>query len=83
LVVLGLAGRTVTATRARAVVARARQKGCTLLVARGDWQGATMRLDARVNGYETTAGSVPGSGRISRVRLSIRAHGRSARSRVG
>ncbi|WP_445169041.1 hypothetical protein ACTXG7_06815 [Mycolicibacterium sp. Dal123E01] len=86
LVVLGLAGRTVTATRARAVVARARQKGCTLLVARGDWQGATVRLDARVSGYETTAGHngapVPGSGRISRVRLSVRTHGRAARSRV-
>jgi hypothetical protein len=87
LVILGLAGRTVTATRARAVVARARQKGCTLLVARGDWQGATMRLDARVSGYETTAGHdggapVPGSGRISRVRLSVRAHGRAARSKV-
>jgi hypothetical protein len=86
LVVLGLAGRTVTATRARAVVARARQKGCTLLVARGDWQGATVRLDARVSGYETTAGvdgsPVSGSGRISRVRLSVRAHGRAARSKV-
>ncbi|WP_183517790.1 hypothetical protein [Mycolicibacterium sp. BK634] len=82
LVVLGLAGRTVTATRARAVVARARQKGCTLLVARGDWQGATVRLDARVHGYETTAGQVSGSGRISRVRMSVRAHGRAARSRV-
>lgn len=86
LVVLGLAGRTVTATRARAVVARARQKGCTLLVARGDWQGAMVRLDARVSGYETTAGHggspVPGSGRISRVRLSVRAHGRVARSKV-
>ncbi|GAY18488.1 hypothetical protein [Mycobacterium sp. shizuoka-1] len=87
LVILGLAGRTVTATRARAVVARARQKGCTLLVARGDWQGATMRLDARVNGYETTTAGhggipVPGSGRIGRVRLSVRAHGRTARSRV-
>ncbi|BBY57427.1 hypothetical protein [Mycolicibacterium sarraceniae] len=86
LVVLGLAGRTVTATRARAVVARARQKGCTLLVARGDWQDATMRLDARVSGYETTAGHggapVSGSGRISRVRLAVRAHGRAARSRV-
>ncbi|MCX2932490.1 hypothetical protein ORI20_19630 [Mycobacterium sp. CVI_P3] len=86
LVVLGLAGRTVTATRARAVVARARQKGCTLLIARGDWQGATMRLDARVGGYEITAGlgsaPVSGSGRIGRVRLSVRAHGRATRSRV-
>lgn len=87
LVVLGLSGRTVTATRARAVVARARQKGCTLVVARGDWQGATIRLDAHVGGYEITAGHdgvpVPGCGRISRVRLSVRAHGRAARSRVG
>jgi hypothetical protein len=86
LVILGLAGRTVTATRARAVVARARQKGCTLLVARGDWQGATMRLDARVCGYGITTGRggvpVSGSGRISEVRLSVRAHGRAARSRV-
>ena len=32
LVVLGLAGRSRTATRARAVVARARQQGCTLVV---------------------------------------------------
>ena len=86
LVVLGLAGRTVTAARARAVVARARQKGCTLLVVQGDWQGASMRLDARVRGYEITAGRgdapVSGCGRISRVRLSVRAHGRAARSRV-
>ena len=41
LVVLGLGGRSVPATRARAVVARARQKGCTLLVTGGDWQGAS------------------------------------------
>jgi len=82
LVVLGLSGRTVPATRARAVVARARQKGCTLLVARGEWQGASMRLDARVHGYEITAGRdgvpVPGCGRISRVRLSVRGRGRTA-----
>ena len=54
LVVLGLGGRTVPATRARAVVARARQKGCTLLVTGGDWQGASTRLEARVCGYEVT-----------------------------
>src|ERR1700674_1395527 len=52
LVVLGLGGRVVPATRARAVVARARQKGCTLLVTGGDWQGASARLEARVCGYE-------------------------------
>ena len=45
LVVLGLAGRCIPATRARAVVARARQRGCTLLVAGGQWQGASMRMD--------------------------------------
>ena len=54
LVVLGLGGRSVPATRARAVVARARQRGCTLLVTDGDWQGASARLDARVSGYEVT-----------------------------
>lgn len=82
LVVLGLAGRTVTATRARAVVARARQKRCTLVVTRGEWQDASIRLDARVCGYEMTT-PVPGCGRISRVRLSVRARGRAVRSRAG
>ena len=76
LVVLGLGGRSVPATRARAVVARARQKGCTLLVTGGDWQGASARLEARVSGYEMTGGSGgshTGCGRISRVRLAMRA----------
>lgn len=85
LVVLGLSGRSVTAGRARAVVARARQKGCTLLVTDGDWQGASARLEARVCGYEVSgagrpdsAGApTPGYGRISRVRLAMRACGRS------
>jgi hypothetical protein len=81
LVVLGLGGRSVPASRARAVMARARQKGCTLLVTGGDWQGASTRLEARVCGYEVTgAGSgppTPGCGRISRVRLAMRAKGRS------
>ena len=83
LVVLGLAGRCVPATRARAVVARARQRGCTLLVTQGQWQGASMRMDARVSGYEITAGPggsvgvpVAGYGRISAVRVSIRTRGR-------
>ena len=81
LVVLGLGGRTVPATRARAVVARARQRGCTLLVTDGDWQGASTRLDAQVSGYEIAGGRdgvpTPGCGRISRVRLAMRARGRS------
>ena len=75
LVVLGLGGRRVPQTRARAVVARARNKGCTLLVTDGDWQGAPTRLAARVCGYEITAGSrgtpVCGFGRISGVRLQV------------
>lgn len=81
LVLLGLGGRSVPATRARAVVARARQRGCTLLVTGGDWQGASARLEARVSGYDMTGGSggrlSPGCGRISRVRLAMRAGGRS------
>ena len=75
LVVLGLGGRQVPQTRARAVVARARNKGCTLLVTDGDWQGAPTRLKARVCGYEITPGlrgvPAPGFGRISRVRLQV------------
>jgi hypothetical protein len=75
LVVLGLGGRRVPQTRARAVVARARLKGCTLLVTDGDWQGAPTRLQARVCGYEITAGSrgapVCGFGRISGVLLQV------------
>ena len=77
LVVLGLGGRSVPAGRARAVVARARQKGCTLLVTGGDWQGASARLEARVCGYEVTGPGRPGIGRISKVRLAMRARGRS------
>lgn len=80
LVVLGLAGRSVPATRARAVVARARQRGCTLLVTGGQWQGASMRMEARVRGYDITASRagapVAGCGRISAVRLAVRARGR-------
>jgi hypothetical protein len=75
LVVLGLGGRKVPLTRARAVVSRARIKGCTLLVTDGDWQGAPTRLQARVCGYEITAGGqsapTPGFGRISGVRLRV------------
>ncbi|MBV9515160.1 MAG: hypothetical protein JO280_14155 [Mycobacteriaceae bacterium] len=64
LVVLGLGGRSVPLSRARAVTARARNKGCTLLVTGGDWQGARMGLEARVSGYEV-------GGRIRKVRLAI------------
>lgn len=77
LVVLGLAGRSVPATRARAVVARARQRGCSLLVTHGDWQGASLRMHARVCGYEIAGGGTGRfghhGGRISKVRVSVRA----------
>ncbi len=83
LVVLGLGGRTVPASRARALVARARQRGCTLLVTDGDWQGASARLEARVRGYEIAGepdqAPTPGYGRISRVLLAMHARGRSVR----
>jgi len=71
LVVLGLAGRRVPTTRARAVVARARQRGCVLLVLGGQWQGASLRLDARVCGYDLAAAAEGRGGRISRVRVSV------------
>lgn len=67
LVVLGLAGRSVPATRTRVMVARARQRGCALLVTQGHWQGPCMQVHARVRGYDVTAG--PGFGRISAVRI--------------
>lgn len=80
LVVLDLGGRVVPGARARAVTARARQKGCTLLVTGGDWPGAAARLDATVSGYEVIgadgARPVPGCGRIGRVRLVTRTRGR-------
>ncbi|MDT5090551.1 MAG: hypothetical protein QOG47_3258 [Mycobacterium sp.] len=78
LIVLALRGRSVSLTRARAVVARAQQKGCTLLVTDGDWQCASIRLKARVCGYETSS-EKPGFGRISKVRLEVCAAGRAIR----
>jgi hypothetical protein len=75
LVALGLGGRRVPWSRARAVVSRARAKGCTLLVTDGDWEGAPTRLQARVCGYDITAGSrgtpACGFGRISGVRVQV------------
>lgn len=74
LVLLGLGGCSVSATRARAVVARARQKGCTLLVMRGTWHGSAIRLAARLHGYEIAGRQgtpMSGYGRISRVQLSM------------
>lgn len=79
LVVLGLAGVTVPPARARVVAARARSRGCTLLVTGGDWPEATLRLTARVCGYDTAGAGEragPGCGRIGAVRLAVRGVGR-------
>ena len=82
LVVLGLGGRSVAPGRARAVTARAQHKGCTLLATGGDWPGASIRLEARVRGYDVTAGLVPGCGRIGRVQVALQGTGRGARART-
>ncbi|OBF14221.1 hypothetical protein [Mycobacterium sp. ACS4331] len=78
LVVLDLTGRSVPPARARTLTARARHKGCTLLVTGIDWQGASVRLDARVRGYDLTGGCESGYGRVGRVHLALRARGRCA-----
>lgn len=83
LVVLGLGGRAVPPARAQVLTARVRQRGCTLLITDGDWPGATLRLEARVRGYDTSAGATPGCGRINGVRLAVRGAGRAGRVKTG
>ncbi|KQU59124.1 hypothetical protein ASG84_14460 [Rhodococcus sp. Leaf278] len=83
LVVLGLGGLSVPPTRARAVVARARSKGSTLLVTDGHWDGAELRLDASVHGYDGLGtGRELGRGRLRGVRLSVCARGKAMRPRT-
>ncbi|QNG19553.1 hypothetical protein G4H71_17120 [Rhodococcus triatomae] len=83
LVVLGLAGASVSPSRARAVVARARSKGATLLVTDGHWDGAEVRLDARVGGYRgvESVGADRSIGRLCSFRLAVQARGRSFQPR--
>ena len=69
LVVLGLGGATVSPARARAVVARARSKQAALLVTDGQFGGAEVSIDARVEGY---SGLGQGVGRVCAVALSVR-----------
>ncbi|MEZ0382364.1 hypothetical protein [Mycobacterium sp. pW045] len=87
LVVLGLGGRHVPPARTRVVLGRARHRGCALLICDGDWQGAALRLEARVSGYEVISGGCaarPGFGRIGAVRLEVRARGGAVgRTRAG
>jgi hypothetical protein len=83
LVVLGLGGLSVPPTRARAVVARARSKGSTLVVTDGHWDGAELRLDASVHGYDGLGtGRELGRGRLRGVRLSVCARGKAMRPRT-
>ncbi len=81
LVVLGLGGRRVTSTSARAIVARAHSNGCTLLAVGGDWEGASVRLQARITGYDGV--SACGLGRIRGVRTAVRVRGRGGREVCG
>lgn len=83
LVIVGLAGASVSPSRARAVVARARSKGSTLVVTDGHWGGAEIRLDARVDGYTGFGqGRALGRGRLESLSLAVRARGRSFQSRT-
>ncbi|MFF0815546.1 hypothetical protein ACFYVR_10395 [Rhodococcus sp. NPDC003318] len=89
LVVLGLGGLAVPPSRARAVVARARSKGATLVVTGGRWSGAEIRLDATVRGYDGlgdggVGDSATGRGcaRLRGLRLAVGAEGRAFRRRT-
>ncbi len=82
LVVLGLGGRSVPPSRARAVVARARSKGATLLVTDGHWDGVELRLDAEVRSYNGFGTGVrSGRGRLRNLQLEVRAQGKAMRPR--
>ncbi|WP_328810006.1 hypothetical protein [Rhodococcus sp. NBC_00294] len=84
LVVLGLGGMSVPPSRARAVVARARNKGATLIVTDGRWDGAELRLDARIRGYGGLgSGARTGHGRVRAVHLGVEVQGRAVRPRTG
>ena len=74
LVVLGLGGATLSPSRARAVMARARSKRAVLLVTEGQIPGAEVVIDARVDGY---SGMGHGEGRIKGIQLAIRAQSKA------
>lgn len=74
LVVLDLDGASVPPSRSRAVVARARSRGVALVVTGGEWEGADVRIDSQVGGYE---GLGAGHGRVRGMHLDVRARGRS------
>nr|WP_246098277.1 hypothetical protein [Rhodococcus spelaei] len=83
MVVLGLGGLAVPPSRARAVVARARSKGSTLVVTDGHWGGAEVRLEAAVRDYDGLGcGPELGRGRLRGLRLAVSAEGRAFQRRT-
>ncbi|WP_156378133.1 hypothetical protein [Williamsia sp. Leaf354] len=79
LVVVGLGGVSVPPSRARAVMARARAKGSTLMVTDGRWSGVQATLSAQVADYRHLPFRAAGHGRISGLSLSVQARGRGTR----
>ncbi|MFI5777260.1 hypothetical protein [Nocardia sp. NPDC051570] len=80
LVVLGLGGLSIPPSRTRVLAARARSKGATLVVTGGAWAGATLRIDARIAGYE---GLGRGRGRLRAIHLDVSVSARSTPPRTG
>ncbi len=74
-VLCGLGGIAVPPSRARAITARARSKGAVLLLKDGQWDGAVLHLQARVQGY-VGIGARGGGGRIRAVDVVFSARGR-------
>jgi hypothetical protein len=79
LIILGLSGASVTPSRARAVVARARSKGAVLLVTEGRWDGVDLRIESRVAGY---SGLGEGHGRVTGIQLDVAAAGKGFQRRT-
>ena len=79
LVVLNLAGMTVTPSRSRALIARVRSHGCTLIITRGAWPGADFRLESTST---AVSGLGRGHGRVQSVGIDVRLSGKGIRSRI-
>jgi hypothetical protein len=73
LVVLDLAGASVSPSRARGLVSRARHRGSVLVVTGGSWPGAELVLRAEVG---PSAGLGSGHGRLRSRELLVTVHGR-------
>jgi hypothetical protein len=78
LVVLSLAGATVSLSRARAITARARKNDAILVVTEGGWPTVDLHLDARVAGY---MGLDEPARRITGISLDVEATARGRQTR--